>query len=178
MNQVLSDNVLITGLDKQQHFYPIDKIKAHIDGVLHLAISIFLVNEKKELLLQRRALDKYHSGGLWANSCCSHPSFGENEKTCAYRRLEEELGIKTNLTIVNNIDYKCNVGNLIENERVTWFQGFLDSSQPINFNEREVMEIRWISIANLKKEAEKNPQKFANWLHVYLSVGLENILHL
>ncbi|NRA73607.1 MAG: NUDIX domain-containing protein [Rickettsiales bacterium] len=170
------DDILITGVSKEKGNYPINKLEAHVEGVFHLAISIFLINEKGELLLQRRSLSKYHSEGLWANSCCSHPSFGENEEGCAYRRLKEELGVQSNLTTINKIDYKCDVGNLIENERVTWFRGFLDSSQVIDFNKEEVMDVSWISIDNLEKAVKEKPQIFANWLHRYLSVGLVDIL--
>ena len=136
------------------------------------------MNEKEELLLQRRALDKYHSGGLWANTCCTHPLFGENEEECAHRRLKEELGLKVDLSPINKMDYKCKVGELIENERVTWFRGFLSSEEAVNFNKEEVMELRWISLKDLDAEAKSKPETFANWLHEYLSMGLIKRLQL
>jgi isopentenyl-diphosphate Delta-isomerase len=176
MKQLSSDNIFITGINEEQNFYQIDKIKAHVDGVLHLAISIFLINEKRELLLQKRAANKYHSAGLWANSCCSHPLFGESEEACAHRRLQEELAVVTEVNVINKIDYKCSVGDLIEQERVTWFRGFLDSKEEINFNREEVAEVHWISIKDLEIEAKKKPEKFANWLHEYLSIGLVGTL--
>ena len=170
------DHSFITGIDKEQNFYPIDKIKAHIDGSLHLAISIFLINEKGELLLQKRASDKYHSGGLWANSCCSHPLFGESIELCAYRRLQEELGLEVDLKAINKIDYKCDVGDLVEHERVTWFQGFLHSKDKINFNKKEAAEVRWISIKDLETEVKSRPDEFVGWIKEYLAVGLANLL--
>jgi isopentenyl-diphosphate delta-isomerase len=172
----MSKNILITGIDEKGNFYPIEKMQAHIDAAFHLAISVFLINEKGELLLQRRAMNKYHSGGLWANTCCSHPLFGESEEVCAHRRLPEELGVRAELEEINKIDYKCEVGDLIEHERVTWFKGFFHSKEKINFNKSEVQEIRWIAIKDLEIEAKNKPKEFANWLHEYLSLGLYKML--
>jgi isopentenyl-diphosphate delta-isomerase len=176
MKESLSNNIPITAIGERGSFHPIGKMKAHIDGTLHLAISIFLINEKREILLQKRSLNKYHSGGLWANTCCSHPLFGESLEVCAHRRLEEELGIKTELKPINEIDYKCNVGDLIEYERVTWFKGFLHSNKKINFNKDEVMDLRWVSLKDLEVQALETPELFANWLHEYLKLGLVRIL--
>jgi isopentenyl-diphosphate delta-isomerase len=168
------DNILITGIKDGQGFYPIGKLEAHKKGLFHLAISIFLINEKGELLLQKRAPNKYHSAGLWANSCCSHPFLGESEEACAHRRLPEELGVQAELKAINRIDYKCRVGDLIEHERVTWFKGFLNSKEKIPFNKEEVSEVRWISIKDLEIESKQNPKAFANWLPEYFAAGLAN----
>ena len=85
----------------------VEKIKAHKEKKLHLAFSILVINEKKEMLIHKRSLNKYHSPGLWTNTCCSHPKFGESLETAVHRRLKEEMGFDCKMNKVFDFVYKC-----------------------------------------------------------------------
>ena len=107
--------ILVDENDTQVGLMP--KLEAHQKGLLHRAFSVFIFNSNHQLLLQKRAVSKYHSGGLWTNTCCSHPREGEETINAANRRLIEEMGIKTNLRKVFDFIYKAELDNeLIENE--------------------------------------------------------------
>ena len=88
-----------------------EKLEAHEKGALHRALSVLIINSKKEILLQRRALGKYHSPGLWTNTCCSHPYPGEDPNEAAKRRLQEEMGMSSELTFLFKFQYKCDFEN-------------------------------------------------------------------
>ncbi len=139
-----------------------DKILAHKEGKLHKAFSVFIYNKKGELLIQQRAENKYHSGGLWANSCCSHYVSGENILETIQNRLIEELGfscdIKNRFSFVYDLDVS---GGMREHEFDTIFEGKYNGS--IKLNPEEVQNYRWISIENLKHEIRQKPDKFAPW---------------
>src|SRR4030042_2652109 len=92
-----------------------EKMKVHEQGKLHMAFSIFIFNNKRELMLQKRSKNKYHSGGLWSNTCCSHPRPGENIEAAAHRRLREEMGFDCELEKVFSFSYKVKLGSLFEN---------------------------------------------------------------
>ena len=103
--------------------FPVNKLEVHKKGLYHQAVSIFVFDLQGRLLIQRRADDKYHCGGLWANTCCSHPHWGESHEVCASRRLGEELGFTTALTRVSGIEYSADVGGgLWEHENVVVFE--------------------------------------------------------
>jgi len=143
-----------------------EKLKAHREGKLHRAFSIFIFNKKGEILLQKRAKRKYHSGGLWSNSCCSHPRPGENIFLAVKRRLKEEMGIETKLKRIFKIHYKAKVGNLIENEIDHVFVGYFDGNPKIN--KREAEDFRWEKIDNVLKDLKENPQKYTIWFKIIL----------
>ncbi|HET8790354.1 MAG TPA: NUDIX domain-containing protein, partial [Modicisalibacter sp.] len=144
-------------------------------------ISIF-VFRGAELLLQRRAADKYHSAGLWANTCCSHPYWGERVETCAMRRLDEELGMRLPLRAAGSLDYIADVGRgLVENERVHCFVGDYPRDAPgIAPNPHEVADIRWMSVSVLRRDIAAEPAIYAPWLRIYLEraqeTGIERLL--
>lgn len=143
-----------------------EKMEAHIKGKLHRAFSILLFNKKGETLIQKRAKSKYHSGGLWTNTCCSHPRPKENLKVAAKRRLKEEMGISCNLKEVSSSTYKVKVGNLIEHEFNHLFLGkFEGYPKP---NKKEVADWQWIKLSDLKADIKKNPQKYAPWFKIIL----------
>lgn len=143
-----------------------EKIKAHKEGKLHRAFSIFIFNKKGELLIQKRAKSKYHSGGLWSNTCCSHPRPGEDLKEAANRRLKEEMGIETDLKEVFSFIYKAKLGDLIENEFDHVFFGqFEGTPKP---DRKEVEDWKWIKISTLKKDIKKNPKKYTFWFKAIL----------
>ncbi len=108
-----------------------EKLKAHKEGKLHRCFSILIFNSKEELLIQKRAKNKYHSGGLWANTCCSHPKPGEDTEIAAHRRLKEEFGFDCELKQLFNFTYKKTFDNgLTENEFDHVFIG-ITNSEPI-----------------------------------------------
>lgn len=145
-----------------------EKMKAHQNGgKLHRAFSILIFNSKNETLLQRRALKKYHCPGLWSNTCCSHPRPGETVLEAAHRRLKEECGFDTDLKEIFSFIYKVNFDNgLTEWEFDHVLVGKYDSE--VKPNPDEVEECKWIEMEKLKKEVEKNPEKFTPWFRLIL----------
>jgi len=118
--------------EHDQEIGVVEKMSAHREGVLHRAFSVFVFDRSGRLLLQRRALDKYHSGGLWSNTCCSHPGPGERPIDAAHRRLEEEMGFDCPLTGGYAFTYRVDVGNgLVEHEFDHVFVGQCQSVQPV-----------------------------------------------
>lgn len=145
-----------------------EKLKVHREGTLHRCFSILIFNSKGELLIQQRAKSKYHSPGLWSNTCCSHPRPNEYLKIAAKRRLREEMGIKCNLKEIFNFIYKAKIGDLIEHEFDHVFMGKFDDS-PI-LNRKEVQDFKWISLKRLKKDVKKHPQKYTFWFKRILNL--------
>lgn len=144
-----------------------DKMQAHENGILHRAFSVFLFNDKGEMLLQKRAAGKYHSPNQWTNAVCSHPRMGETYMEAAQRRLKEELGIETPITYRFNFLYKADVGqNLWEHELDHVFTGNFEGE--FKLNEDEVSEVRYISIDELDKEMSANPENFTEWFKIIL----------
>ena len=138
-----------------------EKIKAHKEGKLHRAFSIFIFNSKEELLIQKRAKNKYHSGGLWSNTCDGHPRPDESYIKAAPRRLKEEMGFDCRLKKLFCFYYKIKLGKLIENEFDCVFVGkFNGKPRP---NPKEISDYKWISLNKLKKDINKHPEKYAYW---------------
>lgn len=149
---------------------PVDKLEVHRRGLRHPAVSVFVLDGTRTLL-QRRALAKYHTPGLWANACCTHPHWGEAPGDCATRRLREELGI-TGLALVarERVEYRADVGGgLIEHERVDLFTAAADADLPLAPDPAEVMDTRWIELAALASEIAAQPEAFTPWLRIYLA---------
>lgn len=144
-----------------------EKLLAHEKGELHRALSVIIVNSNNEILLQRRALGKYHSPGLWTNTCCSHPHPGEDALEAAKRRLKEEMGMTANLEFVFKFLYKCDFDNgLIEHELDHVFVGKTDDTPHINTD--EAMAFSWISIQDLETSMEKNPDEYTFWFKLII----------
>lgn len=159
--------ILINNYDKKIGI--MNKFEAHKKGLLHRAISIFLFNQKNEILLQQRNKNKYHSPLLWTNACCSHPHPNENYISAAQRRLFQELRIKIRLTPKFKIKYKANVGNnFIEHEIDYIFFGFCKNNI-INFNKKEIKNITWISKKKLKTKIQEKPEIFTKWFKFILN---------
>lgn len=139
-----------------------EKLEAHKKGLLHRAISVFIYNSNGEMLIQRRALEKYHSKGLWANTCCSHPFPGESSLEAANRRLQEEMGMKANLQEIFSFTYKSSLDNgLTEHELDHVFLGTTDTIPEINKD--EVSEWKYTTHNDLTSDIEINPEKYAVW---------------
>ena len=148
---------------------PVEKLDAHIRGLRHKAISVFVVRGN-EILIQRRAMGKYHTPGLWANTCCTHPKWNETSLDCAQRRLDEELGI-TGLTLEyrDRVEYRADVGDgLIEHEVVDIFVAEVDKSPTLDVNPDEVMATRWVRYPDLMQQVVAEPSRFTPWLRIYL----------
>ncbi|WP_299179882.1 isopentenyl-diphosphate Delta-isomerase [uncultured Chryseobacterium sp.] len=144
-----------------------EKQQAHVNGLLHRAFSIFLFNSKGEMLLQKRAAEKYHSPNQWTNAVCSHPRNGETYLEGAQRRLKEELGIETKLSENFSFIYKADVGEgLWEHELDHVFVGTYEGD--FNLNKDEVDDVRYISMEELDKEMAENPEHFTEWFKIIL----------
>ena len=155
--------ILVDKNDNQVGLMP--KLEAHEKGVLHRAFSIFIFNSKYELLLQKRASSKYHSGGLWTNTCCSHPREGEDILDAANRRLDEEMGIKTSLRKVYDFIYKAELDNqLTEHEFDHVFYGVFDND-PI-LNKAEAEDFKWVDMETLNNDIIKNEDNYTVWFKI------------
>jgi isopentenyl-diphosphate Delta-isomerase len=140
-----------------------DKQAAHRDGRLHRAVSVFLINRSGRWLLQRRAPVKYHSGGLWSNTCCGHPRPGETTLQAAERRLREELGVEVRLQPVMQFQYRAELSNgLIEHELDHVFMGQFEGEPTPNPD--EVDACAWVDPDALGREIDQYPDRFTAWL--------------
>lgn len=149
---------------------PVDKLQAHKGGIKHKAVSVFIVH-KGAVLLQQRALEKYHTPGLWTNSCCTHPLWNEGSQECAERRLREELGItKIVPEHRHSLEYRTDVGNgLIEHEVVDVFVGEWNEYATLCPNPEEVAATSWMSVAALAKCVNENADHYTPWLRIYMN---------
>ena len=149
---------------------PVDKLDAHVRGLRHKAVSVFVLRGD-QILIQQRALGKYHTPGLWANTCCTHPHWDEDAATCAARRLTEELGI-TGLTLRHKgqIEYRADVGGgLIEHELVEVYLVHAPNDLHIAPDPAEVMQTSWITLPDLTAQIAATPDAFTPWLRIYLA---------
>jgi isopentenyl-diphosphate delta-isomerase len=152
-----------------------EKMEAHQKGLLHRAFSVFLFNEKGEWLLQKRANTKYHSSGLWTNSCCGHPRPGEDIVSAAQRRLNEELGIQASLKVQFEFQYQTNFDNLLtENEWDYVLLGKTEAS-PLS-NPDEVDDWKWISPEAVQEQIQLNPEQFTYWFKHIVNHYLKQLI--
>lgn len=150
------------------------KMEAHIKGELHRAFSVFVFNDKRETLIQKRALEKYHSPGLWTNTCCSHPRENETYLDAAKRRIEEEMGFNCPLEFQFSFIYKADVGGgLIEHELDHVFTGTFNGTPKLN--PEEVCDYKWISMPDLEADVKKNPQNYTEWFKIILKEYIDNL---
>lgn len=156
---------------------PVDKLEVHLQGLKHKAVSVFLICGD-HLLIQRRALEKYHTPGLWANTCCTHPFWDEAPLDCAHRRLEQELGlVQIPLHLRSNVEYRADVGGgMIEHEVVDIFVGQVEQQIAPRPNPAEVMDTRWIAMPDLLAEVAREPERFTPWMRIYLETDAARLL--
>lgn len=155
---------------------PVGKLEAHQRGLRHKAVSVFVM-EGPRVLIQKRAAGKYHTPGLWANTCCTHPLWDEDAATCAVRRLREELGITgVYPSYVGRVEYRADVGpGMIEHELVDIFLAEATPGLSVVPTPSEVAEVRWVDLYDLKAEVLRTPERFTPWLRIYLTDHLDRI---
>lgn len=173
---------MVTGLEDaipawvEGQLVPVPKLAVHQRGLRHKAVSVF-VTRGAEVLIQQRAAGKYHTPLLWANSCCTHPLWGEDAGVCAIRRLSEELGI-TGLQPrwADRLEYRADVGGgLVEHELVDVFLAEAGPDLALAPDPLEVAATRWITLPALLEELDRDPARFTPWLRIYLTEHLERI---
>ncbi|MCR9154696.1 MAG: isopentenyl-diphosphate Delta-isomerase [Bacteroidetes bacterium] len=142
-----------------------EKMEAHRQGLLHRAFSVFVLNEKGELMVQQRAAEKYHSGGLWTNTCCSHPRAGESAEEAAHRRLQEEMGFDCPLQKVLEFTYRAELDKgMIEHEYDHLFIG--SYNQEPSLNPEEAMAWKWMRIEDLSADIQDHPERYTAWFKI------------
>lgn len=157
--------ILVDEQDRQ--IATMEKIEAHEKALLHRAFSIFIFNDRGEMMLQRRALSKYHSPGLWTNSCCSHPRPGESLEKATERRILEEMGLQCKMHEVFSFIYKATFDHgLTEHELDHVFIGTYNEDPMINTD--EVEEWKWMDIEELLTDVDHHPEKYTVWFKIAL----------
>ena len=148
----------------------VDKLDVHRRGLRHMAVSVFLLCGQ-DVLIQRRALGKYHTPGLWANTCCTHPHWGETPAACARRRVRQELGlVAPDLAYRGQVEYRADVGGgLTEHELVDVFVGQVAERPDLALNPDEVMDADWIALSDLAQRVRDTPDLYTPWLRIYLA---------
>ena len=166
--------ILVDVLDNQLGLMP--KMEAHEKAVLHRAFSVFIFNDKGELMLQQRATHKYHSPLLWTNTCCSHQRDGESNIEAGKRRLIEEMGFKTNLKEVFSFVYKAPFDNgLTEHELDHVMIGTFNGSPIINPD--EVASYKWMTLEAVKKDIELQPNIYTAWFKIIFKESYLKLIH-
>lgn len=155
--------ILVDENDNQIGLMP--KMEAHEKALLHRAFSVFVFNDNNELMLQQRALHKYHSPGLWTNTCCSHQREGESNLEAGKRRLQEEMGFVTELEETTSFIYKAPFDNgLTEHEYDHIMIGYYNDEP--NINEDEVADWKWMNLEDVKVDIALHPEKYTAWFKI------------
>ena len=153
-----------------------EKIEAHEKALLHRAFSVFVNNDKGEIMLQQRALSKYHSPGLWTNTCCSHQRDGEQNLAAGKRRLMEEMGFETPLKELFSFVYKADMGNgLTEHELDHVMIGNFNGVPKINPD--EVASFKWMTLEAVKKDIELQPNIYTAWFKIIFKESYLKLIH-
>ena len=153
-----------------------DKLAAHQHGQLHRAISVVIFRQQDgqlQTLLQQRASHKYHSANLWSNTCCSHPRPSESTLASAERRLQEEMGMKGELTHCGSFIYRAELENgLVEHELDHVFCGTLEAPCSFTINPDEAQDAKWVAISELQQDLDKHPERYSSWLKQVLEIAV------
>ena len=164
--------ILVNEKDEQIGLMP--KLEAHEKAVLHRAFSVFIFNDKKELMLQQRAMSKYHSPGLWTNTCCSHQRDGESNIQAGKRRLQEEMGFTANLEETTSFIYKASFDNgLTEHEYDHIMIGNYDGLP--NINKAEVASWKWMALEDVKRDIDVHSDLYTAWFKIIFEKFYEHI---
>lgn len=163
--------ILVNERDEKIGLMP--KLEAHQKGILHRAFSVFIINDNNELMLQQRAMNKYHSPGLWTNTCCSHQRDGETSVEAGKRRLEEEMGFNTPLKETGSIIYKASFDNgLTEHELDHILIGNFNGIPEIN--QAEVSSWKWMTLEQIQKDIRINPDDYTAWFKIIIDKFHQN----
>jgi isopentenyl-diphosphate delta-isomerase len=169
----MEEVILVNELDEEVG--TMEKLEAHVKGVLHRAISVFIFNSSGQMLLQRRAMYKYHSPGLWTNTSCSHPKPGETTRDAAMRRLQEEMGISSKLEFSFSFIYKATFENdLTEHELDHVFIGHSDEKPQLNLN--EAMDYQYMDPEHILADLTANPDKYTAWFKIIMQEHFSKII--
>lgn len=153
-----------------------DKLQAHEENQLHRAFSVFIFNTKGEMLIHKRALEKYHSPGLWTNTCCSHPFPGESVKDATNRRLMEEMNLHADLEFVYKFTYQVSFDNNLHEHEIDHVYYGVTNQMP--FPDRsEVCDFKYVSIVDLIKEVKDQPEQFTEWFKLCFEKVIETYIH-
>lgn len=167
------DQVVLVN-SKDEPLGTMEKLEAHHKGLLHRAFSVLIFNHKGELLIQKRAKHKYHCGGLWTNTCCSHQRLNEESINAGKRRLQEEMGFTTELVSIGNFIYRVAFPNgLIEHELDHVLIG--NYSEDPNPNKEEVEDWRYVSLETLNQDFKMNPNDYTYWFKEIINRFKEKI---
>ena len=170
----MKEEMVILVNDRNEQIGLMPKMEAHEKALLHRAFSVFIFNDKKELMLQQRALDKYHSPGLWTNTCCSHQRDGETNIEAGKRRLMEEMGFVTELEESISFIYKAPFDNgLTEHEYDHVLLGNYNDNPEIN--PEEVASWKWMAVDKVKEDIEKQPELYTEWFKIIFDKFYQNI---
>ncbi len=159
--------------EKDNETGSMEKLKAHENGgTLHRAFSIFVFNNRGEMLIQKRAAGKYHCAGLWTNTCCSHQNPGETLEDAAHRKLKQEMGFDTELREILKFIYKAEFDNgLTEHELDHVFIGIHDSE--VSPAPEEAEDYKWADVKQLREDVSRNPEKYTPWFKIVLDRVME-----
>lgn len=167
---------LIPAWDADGLLKPMDKLEVHRRGLRHKAISVFVLDGTR-VLLQKRAAGKYHTPGLWTNTCCTHPHWDEDDLACAYRRLRQEMGIDRLLLVpLVDLEYRADVGGgLTEHEMVRLFLARARPDLTLDPDPAEVAAVRWADLHDLAADVRRDPGAYTPWLRIYLERHLDTL---
>tara|TARA_B110000459_G_scaffold202167_1_gene254584 strand:+ start:6787 stop:7338 length:552 start_codon:yes stop_codon:yes gene_type:complete len=153
-----------------------EKLAAHEQGLLHRAFSVFVFNHRKELLLQQRSITKYHCGGLWTNSCCSHPSPQETTIIAAKKRLKYEIGVISDISYAGVFTYKAEFSNGLTENEIDHVYIATEFNKDPKLNSEEAQSYKWVSIPELQEQITRKPELFTPWLQQSLAIATTKLL--
>jgi len=160
----MEENVILVDKNDTQ-IGLMSKLDAHKKGILHRAFSVFVLNNNNEIMLQKRAYNKYHSGGLWTNTCCSHQREGENSVEAGKRRLLEEMGFETELKIITSFIYKVEFENGLTEHELDYLLIGKYLKSPV-INKQEVADWKWMKVELIADDIKLNPNNYTSWFKI------------
>lgn len=166
--------ILVDEQDNQIGLMP--KMEAHEKAVLHRAFSVFIFNDRGELMLQQRAADKYHSPLLWTNTCCSHQRDGETSLEAGKRRLQEEMGFTTDLEEIFWFVYKAPFDNGLTEHELDHVMVGTFNGEPV-INNEEVASYKWMTLEAVKNDIEMNPEHYTAWFKIIFAESYSKLTH-
>ena len=171
----MQEHVILVDINDQK-IGLMEKIEAHEKALLHRAFSVFIFNEKGELMLQQRAASKYHSPLLWTNTCCSHQRDGESNVNAGRRRLQEEMGFVTDVKEVFSFIYKAPFDNGLTEHEFDHVMIGSYNNEP-NINKKEAENYKWMALENVKTDIKENPTIYTEWFKIIFDKSYKKLTH-